>query len=656
MPQGNNGVHSGFASLCFRLISIAIIALVFAEALFLASGKAQGWSYYLTGPEVAFEVLVRLIAVAIAGVVLGTVVAGVVWPTFRYFDSREQLAGRATRVAVVLAVYLDSRYALIVLIQESNRLAGWPVTVLLTIHFLVFAAVLCIPRGRKELASSLDGFLARKMTRRTAIATGIGTAALVATEFALGKTSQTVRAGPVLQRPKSNIMLITFDALSAEDMSLYGYRLPTTPHIDAFARTGTVFTNFFSASTFTTPSVTAILTGLHPSESHVYQLQGRVRNPNAGRTLPHLMRAAGYATAASISNPYAYYLAEGLADDYDSLPEPAFHDVGMKHLWDATKPLHQRSPVGSRVEEYRDLESAWDFVPEQLGKSAGFVYLQVRPAESFEQAREILAKLSDGFFLWVHVMAPHWPYLPDLADRGRFLASSEFLTVQEQSDLEPMYPPDRQSLWDKVRLRYDEYIASADRAFGSFISDLEGGGKLRDTTVIVSADHGESFQGGFSGHGGPDQIRPMIHIPLIIRTPNQREGRRIAFAADQTALAPTILDLAGQPKPEWMPGRSLVGWLNRDGEREDDGDGEGLAFTEDLERNSVFEPLRSGTVGVIDGRYQYVLDLATQKGMLRPLNEAQNRDLDRSADNPALAETLRAAIYSRFPDLPRKAA
>ena len=124
----------------------------------------------------------------------------------------------------------------------------------------------------------------------------------------------------------------------------------------------------------------------------------------------------------------------------------------------------------------------------------------------------------------------------------------------------------------------------------------------------------------------------------------------------EPALAPTILDLAGQSKPEWMPGRSLAGWLNRDGEHQDDGEGEGLAFTEYLERNSIYAPVRSGTVGVIDGRHQYVLDLATQKGMLRPLNEAQLRELDRSAENPALARALRAAIYSRFPDLPREAA
>jgi len=144
--------------------------------------------------------------------------------------------------------------------------------------------------------------------------------------------------------------------------------------------------------------------------------------------------------------------------------------------------------------------------------------------------------------------------------------------------------------------------------------------------------------------------RPVIHIPLIILTPEQQEGRRVAFAADQTALGPTILELAGLSKPEWMPGRSLVEWLNRDGQ----GEGEGLAFTQYLERNNVFKPLRHGKIGVIDGRYQYVLDIDTQTGALRPLGEAQIWNLDRSTENPTHSKALRKAIFSRFPFLLQK--
>jgi arylsulfatase A-like enzyme len=638
-----SGFRSTLTSLWYRLTSLGIIALVFPLTLLLTK-KVQGWSFFLTPPEVAFEAAVRVIVAALAGVALGTLYTAAVTPfLWRFSSSRERLAEWATKVAVVLVVFLNSRYALEVLLKWSNRGVRFH-SFLLASYLVAFAVALCIPRGRKEVVTSLDGFLGKKMTRLTTIATAVCTAALVATEFVLGGAVPTVKAAPGPNRPKSNFLLITFDALNAEDMSLYGGKLPTTPNIDAFASKAAVFTNFYSASTFTTPSVGSMLTGRYASETHVYHLEGQARGENVDKNLPHLMRAAGYATGAFVSNPLAYYFAKSLENEFDVLPEPVF-DNATQPLWNATRPLHQNTRIGSRMGEYFDLEQVCSW----LGRLPQNLYIRYRPGASFEQAQQVLAKLPDGYFLWVHVVTPHDPYLPDPADRGRFIPDAERRTFEEDigRQWQPHYEPDQQSQVDRRRLAYDEFIATADRAFGAFMSELEKSGKLRDTTVIVSADHGESFEGGVYKHQSTYQTRPVIHIPLIIRTPGQQDGRRIAFTADQTALAPTILELAGQPKPNWMGGQSLVGWLNRDGQ----GEGAGLAFTEHLQRNSLFKPLRHGTVGVIDGRYQYVLYLDTQKGELRPLNEAQIWNLDRTADNPARAEALRAAIHSRFPGL-----
>jgi arylsulfatase A-like enzyme len=490
------------------------------------------------------------------------------------------------------------------------------------------------------------------MTRRTALATVAGAAALAGTEFVFGKAGRAVKMALPAQRPKSNFLLITFDALSAEDMSLYGYGLPTTPNIDAFASKGTVFSNYYSASTFTTPCVATMLTGMYPSESQVFQLQGRLRAENAERSLPHVMRAAGYATAGFFSNPWAYYVAQGAASDYDFMPEPAFQHGAVQHLWNATRALHQNSGIGSRIDEYFDLEGAWNSL-DRVPHNRSFRY---GAAASFAQARKLLDKLPDGYFLWVHLLPPHNPYRPEAQDQGRFLPYDKQRTFEDanEASLQPHYPPDQQSHVDQWRLLYDEFILTADRAFGSFVTELESAGKLQDTTVIVSADHGESFEGGVFRHESAYQTRPVIHVPLIIRTPGQQLGRKVAFTADQTSLAPTILELAGQSKPDWMRGQSLAGWLNGGGQANAQGEGEGQAFSQYLERNSIFKPLHHGTVGVVDGRSQsqYVLDLNTLKGSLRPLKEAQVWNLDRSAENPTLADALRAAIYSRFPGLP----
>jgi arylsulfatase A-like enzyme len=628
----------------FQLVSLAIVGLTFVEGLTLAAGKIQGWSFYLTTSEVIYEVAVRLIFTALIGIALGTMCAVIVFPFLWYFRaSRDRIVFYVTRAAVVLVVFLDSRFALPVLVKWANRGLRF-IPALLVAHIVAFAILLCIPSTRKEVGSSLDSFLGKKIARGMVLATMAGIVLLIGFQLAIRKGSDTVRAEEAHERPKTNFLLISFDALNAEDMSLYGREFPTTPNIDSFASQATVFTNFYSGSTFTTPSVATMMTGMYPSESHVHHLQGHIYPEFRDKTLPQLLKTAGYANATFLSNPFAYYLAKS-AGGFELFPEPVFHGGRLQGLWNASRLLHQDSGFGCRVDEYIDLDSLWT----SLFQLPGNVSMRFRPDATFAHAQKLLNQLPDGYFLWVHVITPHNPYLPGPADRGRFLPPDKVHTYEEWAGgrWKPNYPPDQQALVDERRLRYDEFIATADRAFGAFMADFAKSGKSENTVVIVSADHGESFEGGVYQHSSPYLTRPVIHIPLIIKLPEQREGHRVAVAADQTALAPTILDLAGLSKPRSMRGESLAKWLKVGSP----GEGDGNAFSEYLERNSVFRPLHEGMVGVVDGKYQYVVDLATQKGALRPLGEAHFWNLDKTAENPARARELRAAIHERFPDL-----
>src|SRR5450631_274396 len=104
--------RSTVTSLWFRLISLGIVGLVFVEALILAQGRVQGWTFYLTAPEVVFEVAVRLIFTALVGITLGSVGTATLAPfLWRFSASRERLADWATKAAVVLVVFADSRLA-----------------------------------------------------------------------------------------------------------------------------------------------------------------------------------------------------------------------------------------------------------------------------------------------------------------------------------------------------------------------------------------------------------------------------------------------------------------------------------------------------------------------------------------------------------------
>jgi len=639
------GFRSSLASLWLRLTNLAIIGLVFAEALFLGRNRIQGWTFYLTSREVVFEIAVRLLFGALVGMALASILVMLLAPLLYYFhSSRGGLVEWVTRIAVVLVLFPDSRYALTSLIQWSGRGVRFT-SALLVSHFLFFVVAMCIPRLRRELVTSLDGFLGERMMRAFAVATLVALVGLVSGEFAIARSGRTVNESVVSPRPKNNILLITFDAFTAEDMSTYGFALPITPNVDAFARKATVFTNFYAGSTSTTPCIGVIVTGEYSSESKVYGLAGQVPAENAGRSLPQEMRAGGYETAAFLTNPWAFHLANSLENGFEVLPEPTFHPGGFNTLWEATRLLHQDSRIGSRIVEYFDLEELWNWL-HGIRESHSF---RIRPDATFKNAEQLIKQSGDGFFIWVHVIAPHHPYLPDTADQGKFIPEVELQSFRDEpwSLWKPHYAPSAQSHVDRRRLAYDEYILTTDRAFGHFMADLETSGRLRNTTVIVSADHGESFEGGIYQHQTPDMTRPVIHVPLIIKTPGQQDGQRVSFTADQTSLAPTILDLAGVPKPDWMHGQSLVEWLRPGNQSKN----QGLAFTQYLERNSVFRPLHHGTLGVIDGQYQYVFYLDTQRGVLRPLERAQTWDLDESSQHPDRTESLRAALHEKFPDI-----
>ena len=647
--KADDGFRPAIVDLWCRLSTLAILGLTFVEALDLGSGKVLGWSFYSRSSEIIFEVAVRLIFTAVLGVALGTFCSLVLGPALWLFrTSRQQFLDRVTCVAVVLVLFLDSRIALAALIKWSYQISehrGIIDTAIYGAFYIAFTLALIYAPARAILLSSLDGFLTAKVTRRLTLGTIASAVALLLFEVGLARVQAPTTVSASSQRPRSNILLITFDALSAEDTSLYGYKLPTTPHIDAFARTATVFKNYYSGSSFTTPSIATMMTGMYPSQTHVHHLHGELSEPE--KTLPRVLRTGGYSTAGFFSNPAAFYLAQAVRGEFDFLPEPVYLRGGFEYIWNATALLHPPVTFGNRADEHQDLVLAWSAATRMPTNS-----LELYPASmTFENARQLLDQLPDGFFLWIHVMTPHAPYSPRPQERGRFLRADaqQFFSGKNEPNWTPNYPPDQQSKVDEYRLRYDEFIITADREFGSFISDLEARGKLQKTNVIVSADHGESFEGGMYQHGGPYLTRPVIHVPLIIKTVGQQEGREANVAADETALAPTIVELAGLKPPVWMRGQSLARWLNGGGTSE-----EGLAFTQYFEKNSVFQPLQHGSVGVIDGRFQYLFDLDTGKGKLRPLDEAQVWNLDRSAQDPVRAATLRAAIYSRFPELKRE--
>jgi arylsulfatase A-like enzyme len=446
-----------------------------------------------------------------------------------------------------------------------------------------------------------------------------------------------------------DIYLITIDALSAEHTSLYGYSRPTTPNLARFAERGFTFDSFFANSNYTTPSAASIVTGKLPWSHRIFQFSGFLRGAAQHETLTTLLRQRGYYTAIISSNYAATPILQRIMPSYDAVeyvPPLGFggywfrftNFVGSKHQYflDAALP--------NRVGMVRFLSEADALI---------FPFRYPSPAEAvFDKARTLLERsdIPQPRFVWTHILPPHDPYLPPEPYRDRFasakgdLASSDFMKMQNNKAL----PQGVTS--DELRARYDEMVLYADDVVGHYLDWLDQTGRLDRSIVIVSADHGESFEHGRYFHGGPNLDTDLIQIPLVIHLPGQKQGARISQPAQQADLLPTTLDLLGGTAPDWTDGESIKPAL----------EGKSLPdryiFSMNLEPDRVFNPISNGTLAVIDGEFKYVIRLDNHQEFLYRYKTDGRDEHNLIAVEPGAAKRLHDVLFAKLKEVNERSA
>ncbi len=168
---------------------------------------------------------------------------------------------------------------------------------------------------------------------------------------------------------KLNVLLITIDTIRADRLSCYGSQQPKTPHIDALAERGVLFSRAFANTSTTLASHTNILLGVTPNYHGVHEnLNFIVREELL--TLAEHLKNNGYTTGAFVG---AYPLDSrfGLSQGFD------IYDDNYSH---------------NHTENFVSLE---------------------RTAEAvIKNALGWLEDRKSPWFLWIHCWDPHAPYEP----------------------------------------------------------------------------------------------------------------------------------------------------------------------------------------------------------------------------------------------------
>ena len=391
-----------------------------------------------------------------------------------------------------------------------------------------------------------------------------------------------------------NVLFVMCDQLRRDHLSCYGGRVPT-PNIDALAARGVCFDNAYVQSGVCGPSRMSFYTGRYVS-SHGATWNS-VPLSVAQRTLGDYLHAAGRSVALAgkshVIADEAGCARFGIAPDSERggrLRAGGFVEVDR---YDGHTPPGPESGYGDylRARGYASGDPWTEFViaAEEGGRVvSGWhmrnVHLPSRVAEPHSET----AYMTDVALAWIRAQGdapwvlhlsyvkPHWPYMAPApyhamfrnADVGPIVHGPQDGTADEHPVVQAYRHHDecrsfaREEVARHVRPAYMGLVAQVDAHVGRLLAALADAGRLDDTLIVFTSDHGEFM--GDRGLGEKELFYDeVVRVPLIVVDPDGRadatRGRRETRFVEAVDLVPTFLDALGIPAEEtYCEGRSLL--------------------------------------------------------------------------------------------------
>jgi arylsulfatase A-like enzyme len=432
---------------------------------------------------------------------------------------------------------------------------------------------------------------------------------------------------------KKNVILITIDCFRFDFLGYQVNNKSISPHLDELVKEGTLFTQAIVNGPSTPFSFPSIFFSSYPlmDSNFPFVSESKV-------TLAEILSESGYKTAGFNSNPYLskyYHYDKGYHYYYDSIKNVKSDDQNIGILTKFIKKHKILKNMAVKVLSFLRLRNKLN-LPYERAHSIN------QKALSWIKERE------ENFFVWLHYMDTHHPFIPPKKYRNasdRQLLKSEMLLINNPKKVS------QKELNQLIEL-YIATIRYVDDSLGEFIEDLKELDLLKNTLIIITADHGEEFKehGGFSHHA--KLYEELIHVPLIFSGPDCQKNVKRNDLVALIDLSPTIIDYLELEPNEIFQGTSFLSLITgKSGEYHRDG-----VISETLTKNGKVNLAVDKSFRVISYRtkqWKLIINFESKSKELYNISEDPEEKVNLYNQNQELVKYLEILIMKHI-DLENK--